>query len=149
MDIFQGYVEDAGFSPRSFDVVVMKEVVEHLTDPVGVLRSVRAVLKDDGILYLSTPDISSIEARLKRQRWCMIYVNSHYYFYSPRSLGYLLNRVGMRIRERILWEPGGVWWKDRVKWGFSQLGIATHRLTAVIEKNVSMVEERDCSSCVV
>lgn len=133
--VVQGYLEQAGFPPRSLDAVVMHEVLEHVADPLGMLRAVRDVLKDDGLLFLYTPDISSLEARLWRRRWPIIYVTSHYYFYSPRALRELLQRVGMRLHTRLLTYPRSVWWKDAAKWSAARLGIATHRLMAVIEKS--------------
>lgn len=38
------------------DAVVMTEVIEHLSDPVGGLRNVRASLRDDGWLILTFPN---------------------------------------------------------------------------------------------
>jgi len=39
----------------SFDVVTLFYVLEHLADPVGVLREVRRILKPDGLLLLRWP----------------------------------------------------------------------------------------------
>ena len=54
------------FSDKSFDVVLMLEVIEHLyNDPMRVLSEVNWVLKDDGALILSTPNVNSWQSVLK------------------------------------------------------------------------------------
>ena len=46
---------DLPFDDASFDTVLLGEVVEHLIDPVPVVREARRVLRDDGVLVLTTP----------------------------------------------------------------------------------------------
>src|SRR3989338_2640527 len=57
IEIFQGPLEEAQFTGRSFDVIVMNDVIEHLEDPQLALKEIRRVLKNDGIVYISTPEI--------------------------------------------------------------------------------------------
>lgn len=42
----------------SFDMVVSLETIEHLADPVRFLQGVRALLRENGLLVLSTPNAS-------------------------------------------------------------------------------------------
>ena len=50
------------FAERVFDVVLLCEVIEHLqTDPMRVLLEVKRVLKEDGHLILTTPNVSRLE----------------------------------------------------------------------------------------
>jgi SAM-dependent methyltransferase len=44
------------FADRSFDAVVMKDVLEHLADPVALVREVRRVLRPGGAVFASSPD---------------------------------------------------------------------------------------------
>jgi len=43
------------FSDNVFDIVVMREVLEHLQDPSGTIMEVCRVLKDGGYLVITTP----------------------------------------------------------------------------------------------
>jgi 2-polyprenyl-3-methyl-5-hydroxy-6-metoxy-1,4-benzoquinol methylase len=45
-----------GFTNRTFDMITSIEVIEHLTEPETYVAEMRRVLKDDGILVLSTPN---------------------------------------------------------------------------------------------
>jgi SAM-dependent methyltransferase len=47
--------EALSFGDQSFDVVVAGDIVEHVFDPVGLLREIRRVLKDDGCALLVIP----------------------------------------------------------------------------------------------
>lgn len=45
-----------GFPDRTFDVVTSIEVIEHLQKPEQYVSEIRRVLKDEGVLVLSTPN---------------------------------------------------------------------------------------------
>ncbi len=48
--------------PRSFDVIIADQVFEHLRDPHGAVRNLRAMLKDDGVFMIATPFLIKIHA---------------------------------------------------------------------------------------
>ena len=57
-------VEDVVFpyESESFDVVVFAEIIEHLLkDPCAVLREIKRVLKPEGHLILTTPNVARLE----------------------------------------------------------------------------------------
>jgi len=57
-------IEDAAFPfpDASFDAVLFCEVLEHLqADPIRVLRELKRVLKPDGHLILTTPNVARLE----------------------------------------------------------------------------------------
>ena len=53
------------FSDNSFDCVLFLEVVEHLKNPYFVIGEIKRILKNQGILILSTPNILNIKSRLR------------------------------------------------------------------------------------
>jgi ubiquinone/menaquinone biosynthesis C-methylase UbiE len=60
-DLLSDAVEIA-LSDMSIDVIVCSEVLEHVRNPVPVLREVRRVLKHDGILLATIPFLFHIHA---------------------------------------------------------------------------------------
>ncbi len=54
---------------RVFDIITLIDVIEHVDDPVGLLRAVRRQLSPEGIAVIVTPDVGSVAARLLGRRW--------------------------------------------------------------------------------
>ena len=82
--------------PAFFDVIVIKDTLEHVIDPAQLLCDARQILKPDGILYISTPDISSMAAMILRARWWGI-KNHHLYYFAPKTIKSLLNKCGFNV----------------------------------------------------
>jgi len=52
------------FPDDYFDVVICNDVIEHLEQPIVALQNIKRVLKKGGILYLSTPNLTSLRKKL-------------------------------------------------------------------------------------
>lgn len=57
------------FSDSSFDVIILQDVIEHLSDIKNFLSEIKRVLKPKGIIYLSTPNKLSIINILSDPHW--------------------------------------------------------------------------------
>lgn len=70
-----------------FDVVLCQEVIEHIENPWKLFRDVSRVLKTDGILILTTPNIQS---RYSKKIFCK---NQHGFFhwFKEKDLDYHIN----------------------------------------------------------
>ena len=53
------------YQPNTFDLIFALEVIEHLFDTDQFLKNIHKILKPQGILILSTPNLASIKNRLK------------------------------------------------------------------------------------
>jgi len=99
-----GSAIDLPFGSESFDTVVAWEVIEHI--PKGtedlMFREIKRVLKDGGVLYLSTP-CSSILSKIADPAWWLI-GHRHYSQEKIRKLAQRNNfkEVEMKIKGR--------WW---------------------------------------
>ena len=94
-----GTLDTAAHAPRSFDLITMWDVVEHVVDPAALLRKARELLKDDGKLVLETQNVDSAFARLLGPRWHHFKHAEHIYHFSPRTLRALLEASGFALRE--------------------------------------------------
>ncbi|MSR86234.1 class I SAM-dependent methyltransferase [Candidatus Woesearchaeota archaeon] len=55
-----GKLEDLKIEEKSFDIITMWDVIEHVPDPHAFLAEVHRVLKDDGIIFVLTVNDSSL-----------------------------------------------------------------------------------------
>ncbi|MCF6276336.1 MAG: class I SAM-dependent methyltransferase [Candidatus Magasanikbacteria bacterium] len=53
------------FSSSFFNVVVCSEIIEHIENPWKLFRDAKRVLKKDGILIVTTPNVQSLYSRIK------------------------------------------------------------------------------------
>lgn len=73
--------------PR-YDVIAAMDVLEHLVDPLGTLRTCRAMLPDDGLLVLQTPC-----HRGEGETWEML-IPEHLFLFDEDGVRRLLHRAG-------------------------------------------------------
>jgi SAM-dependent methyltransferase len=50
--------------PIKFDIVIANQLVEHLTNPDNLFKSVHSILNEDGIFIISTPNLNSLHNRI-------------------------------------------------------------------------------------
>lgn len=50
---------------KEFDIIIMAEVLEHVFDPVKVLKEARDLLKENGYLIITTPNFMTWTNRIK------------------------------------------------------------------------------------
>jgi hypothetical protein len=94
-----------GLDGRQFDVVTLVDVVEHVADPVALLRTARAHVAPDGAVLVVTPDIASVAARALGKRWWHLRL-AHVGYFDRATLTDALTRAGL-VPVRW-WRPGWV-----------------------------------------
>jgi SAM-dependent methyltransferase len=88
-----GSLDSAGLASRTYDVVVLMDVLEHTDDPQGMLEHAHRVLVSDGWLLLATPDARSFSASLLGSWWPM-FIPDHRVCFTRDGLVKLLRRTG-------------------------------------------------------
>ncbi len=96
--IFNGTLEEAVFAENFFDVITINQALEHFPDPLAVLRKARQVLKDNGLLYVSVPNISVLENQIKRGgKLGAVREEEHLFWFSFKTLKMMLEKAGFKI----------------------------------------------------
>ncbi len=96
VDIENAVIGEANLPPASFDIITMFDVVEHLCAPESDLAVLRDALAPGGRLFITTHDIDTTYARLLGRHYPML-MYQHFFHFSPKTLGMLLERIGMRV----------------------------------------------------
>jgi len=100
LDIRVATLDEVDLEENSFDVVLLLHVIEHLTDPIAVLRAIRRVLKPGGLLIIETPRYDTLSFRLFGRRERNIVDNWHLYFYTTNTLRKSLEEAGFTVTEK-------------------------------------------------
>jgi SAM-dependent methyltransferase len=80
-----------------YSLITMFDVLEHLAEPVEVLRTVHRKLRPGGHLLAYTPNLHSLSTLFMGGQHNMIAVFNHLCFYDARSLDYLARRTGFEV----------------------------------------------------
>jgi len=97
-----GPVEEQKLAPRSLDVVVANDLLEHLPDPRRTMRHCVELLKPDGVLVIQTPEFRigrSYEELVVDEDPFLGHMGrarrEHLYLFSRKSLELLFREVGI------------------------------------------------------
>ena len=102
--IHPGPLENLALAEGSYDVVTLFYVIEHVHDPLGLLREVRRILKPDGLVLLRWPHSTPIVRMLGplSRRLDLYHTPYHLYDFSPKTIERLLILSGFgKIETRI------------------------------------------------
>lgn len=80
----------------SFDAVIMNHVIEHLPDPVKVLRECHRLLKHGGTLILTTPNPASYGHNHFQSAWLGLDPPRHLYLFPRTALSLVARRSGFQ-----------------------------------------------------
>jgi len=79
------------------DVMVISDVLEHVSNPKEFLMSFTFLLKKSGLLFLAFPNASSYRAKILKNKWRMISPLNHVNFFSRKSSTRMLEDSGFKI----------------------------------------------------
>lgn len=94
LDIYEGSLMSARFAPESFDAVTFWWTLEHMFDPLAMLREAYRIAKKGGIVVVGVPNIDSLEAKIFKEHWFHLFVPKHLYQFSPATLTAALRKAG-------------------------------------------------------
>jgi 2-polyprenyl-3-methyl-5-hydroxy-6-metoxy-1,4-benzoquinol methylase len=80
-----------------YDVITMWDVIEHLPLWEKAFGNITKALKPKGLLFLTTPDSSSIIARLLGKHWYYLDPMQHFSLFSKKNLIRILENFGFEI----------------------------------------------------
>ncbi len=108
---FTRRVEDCVEIPEaSIELATMFHVIEHVADPLGVVRRISDWLVPGGILAVETPNIDSSDARLFKPRWWGGYhIPRHWTLFNAESLARLFREAGLDVIY-VSYQTGHAFW---------------------------------------
>lgn len=92
-----GSIHDNPFPDQSFDLIVLNQVIEHVPDPLALLKVVQSRLASGGRAILSFPNFASFQARRSGTRWINWHVPYHQHHFNRTSFARLAARAGYEV----------------------------------------------------
>lgn len=84
------FFEEYPFKGEYFDVVNMNMVLEHVYDPSFNIKKIYDILKKDGGLMISVPNMDGFEAKLHKEYAYTLQVPEHLHHFTPKRITKLL-----------------------------------------------------------
>lgn len=97
LNIVHGEIRKGIFPANYFDLILMVHVIEHLPDPSFTLNVLHGIARKGAYLYVSTPNIRSVNFRRSATRWEPLKIKEHLYFFSPNTLKKILLKSGWSV----------------------------------------------------
>jgi len=116
LEVFHGSLEEANFPDGYFDAVTVNHVIEHVLDPVGLLKECRRILRADGRLIVITPNIKSLGCCAIDENWVHWDPPRHLFIFSPEALGTCAERAGLILEDLRTTASNARW-----SWAISRL----------------------------
>lgn len=82
---------------NTFDLIIMRHVLEHFSDPSAILRKVANCLNDNGVLYIAVPNSLKPTAPLQTHGFRVV----HTYYFNQYTLFNLLVANGLAPIEMV------------------------------------------------
>lgn len=94
--VHKHFLGELGLKPV-YDIVTLHQILYGVPDPVGLLRDIHGVLKEDGLLYVNTPNANSYAMALYRGKSNHLYGYTTLNVFNRESLETLARQAGFQI----------------------------------------------------
>ncbi len=95
---------------ESLDLISLFHVIEHVSDPVAVINSLKGLLRPGGVIVIETPNVDSLDAKLFRERfWGGYHFPRHWHLFSEHTLCRMLEDSGLVVRN-CTYQTGHAFW---------------------------------------
>ncbi|MGO4817184.1 class I SAM-dependent methyltransferase [Flavobacterium sp. W22_SRS_FP1] len=96
------FVEDTSeLEDRSFDVITMWHVLEHVPDLDSQIKELKRLLKPNGSLIVAVPNFKSFDAKHYGAFWAAYDVPIHFWHFSKKAVKMLFEKEEMEL-EKVL-----------------------------------------------
>lgn len=95
-------LEKEAFPDSCFSYIHSSHVIEHIADPRAFVKEIFRILKPSGIVYLVTPNVDGIQAKIYRKNWRLC-IADHVILFSKKTLKRLLKEEGFQIIATKTW----------------------------------------------
>lgn len=106
LDVRQGDIGVLDSEQDRFDAITLSHIIEHVHEPLAVLRQCYALLKPGGWLWLETPNLDALGHQRYRENWRGLEPPRHLVLFNRSSLLRTLEQAGFhKIHDQPYRQP--------------------------------------------
>ncbi|HET9530052.1 MAG TPA: methyltransferase domain-containing protein, partial [Blastocatellia bacterium] len=123
ISVIVGALEEAGFPDASFDVIHMYHLIEHVPDPIRMIRECYRILRPGGMVIIGTNNLGSLVHWWFKENYAQLDAPHHMFLFTPRTLRKVVERGGLSIVKLLTRGP----WAAEIynaSWHLRQFGSA-------------------------
>ena len=123
---------------EKFDLIILFHVLEHVDDPIMMIEKIKKILKRNGILIISVPNLGSWQSLVFKNNWYHLDVPRHLFHFEKNNLLKLLNKRFTLVNESFIsFEHDPIGWLESFLNVFSkQKNFITKYLSSSIKLNI-------------
>jgi len=125
LDVRHTAVEDFE-TDEKFDLIFMSHVIEHVIDPPATVRKLAALLNSNGVLYVETPNVGALDARIWGRHWGLIHYPRHLHLFDRRTLPAMLRAAGLAV-DGVRWQINSCGWALSIQSALRRIGLDRSR----------------------
>ena len=96
-NIFIGTFEDYPAPDFFFDCITLQDVLDHMVDPLEVLKKCNKLLKPQGLLVIKIHDMSSLMARIMGRKFYAFIPPTHLFYFNKNAIKTALDNSSFKI----------------------------------------------------
>jgi SAM-dependent methyltransferase len=97
LEILNGTVFSETLPSNYYDVVTLWEVLEHIHNPLEILKRINNLITPDGYLIIRLPNLSSFDAACFGKYWAGYDSPRHLYIFDPGTIQKMMEKAGFHI----------------------------------------------------
>ncbi len=87
------------FKPKSFDIITLWHVLEHLPDLHAQIQVYKKLLKPEGVLIIAVPNYKSYDAQFYKSYWAAYDVPRHLWHFNKQSVANLFSKYNFKVEK--------------------------------------------------
>jgi len=97
LKIIVGDFLEADIPQKHFDYLYTRHALEHINEPNKTFEKLTGLLSDDGVGFISVPNVDSITSKIFGRYWYFLGAPLHVVNYTPKSISKILEKNGMQV----------------------------------------------------
>lgn len=98
--IYNGILQDAPFKNNFFDIITMTDLLEHISNPLDILKKCYDILKNvdngGGYIMITVPDTYSFTHNIMKSKWTQ-YKLEHLFYFNKKNMEIIAKYTGFEI----------------------------------------------------